>query len=137
MQRIKDYLNFAIGFAGLGYMAVWPITSPDFDGHRFGIAILCRDSAAGLLALLCDSSHAVTLSPALHVLGFVSALIVIARLLSYALRRSRGAGGDPAIDMSTVVEGRSNAPVPMWRKPPHRLRAIKPRAQFGLRGAQR
>jgi len=22
----------------------------------------------------------------------------------------------------------------MWRKPPHRLRAIKPRAQFGLRG---
>jgi len=137
VQRVRDYLNFAIGFAGLGYIVVWPITSPDFDGHRFGIAMLCQDDAAGLLALQCNSSHAVTLPPALHVLGFVSALIVIARVLFHVLKQSRQMNGNTAIDPSAVIESRTSAAVPMWRKPPHRLRPVKPRAQFGLRGAPR
>lgn len=137
MQRVRDYLNFAISFAGLGYVVVWPVTSPDFDGHRFGIAILCRDGAAGLLARLCDSSHAVTLPPLLHVLGFVAALIVIARVFFYVLRRSRQMSGNPEVDTSAVIERRPGTLTAMWRKPPHRLRPVKPRAQFGLRGAQR
>jgi hypothetical protein len=128
-------MKFAIGFAGLGYIVVWPITSPDFDGHRFGIAIFCRDGLAGLLDPLCDSSHALTLPPSLHVFGFAAALIVIGRVLVYALKRSRQVNGDPAIDPS--LEARTNAPAPLWRKPPRRARAVKPRAQFGLRGTPR
>ena len=43
MNRIKDYIGFAIWFAGLGYVALWPVSSPDLDGKPFGASIVCHD----------------------------------------------------------------------------------------------
>ncbi len=33
MNRVKDYVQFAVWFVGLGYMALWPLTA-----HDHGIA---------------------------------------------------------------------------------------------------
>ncbi len=136
MSRIRDYSAFAIWFAGLGYMALWPISSLDAEGRPFGAALFCPDRASGTLNLLCSSAHPLQLPPGLHALGCVSALFVAVRLLSRALRRSRRPANSLAIDLSTqLARLPQTAPPPRRRKPAPRPRPVKPRAQFGLRGA--
>src|SRR5512140_1301095 len=76
MNRIKDYLGFAIWFAGLGYIALWPVTSPDLGGKPFGASVFCRDTPLSVLDFLCHSAHPLQLPPNLHMLGFLSALFV-------------------------------------------------------------
>ena len=70
MNRIKDYIGFAIWFAGLGYIVLWPVTSPDLGGKPFGASIFCRDASLSVLDLLCNSAHPLQLPPSLHALGF-------------------------------------------------------------------
>jgi hypothetical protein len=63
MNRVWDYIGFAVWFVGLGYIVMWLLSSPDL----------------------------LLLPPALHVLGVASALFVPVRLLLRAIGRWRAA----------------------------------------------
>lgn len=136
MNRIKDYTGFAAWFCGLGYIALWPVTSPDLGGPPFGASIFCRDGSLSLLDMLCNSAHALRLPPALHALGFLSAVFVTVRLLYYAVRRSRRANVCSPAD-GPALSTRIPATIykPPRRKPAPPLRRVKPRSHFGLRGS--
>ncbi len=138
MNRIKDYIGFAIWFAGLGYIALWPVTSPDLGGKPFGASIFCRDTPLGVLDFLCNSALPLQLPPNLHVLGFLSALFVTVRLLQRALNRLRRAVGTRAANMSALVTRLPDTVTPSPRRKPVRVfRPVKPRTHFGLRGMPR
>ena len=136
MNRCKDHLCFAVQFVGLGYIALWPFTASGYGGKLFGASILCGEDHALVLGTLCHSSHPLTLSPALHVMGFVAALVVGARFLRSLLRcfrRARAAPAPaPAIDLSRVALCRARPTAPLL--PPS---SVRPRSQFGLRGTKR
>ncbi len=136
MNRIKDYTGFAIWFSGLGYIVLWPVASVDLSGQPFGAAIFCRDVSFGVLDLLCNSAYRLPLPPGLHALGFLSTLFVAARLLLYAVKRSRRVVANRAVDTSALMARlpATVPPPPRRRKPTSPLRPVKPRAHFGLRG---
>ncbi len=133
MSRIRDYSGFAIWFAGLGYIALWPISSLDSSGRPFGASLFCPGHASGVLNLLCNSAHPLQLPPGLHALGFVSVLFIAARLLTRALQRLRRPAENLPIDLSAQLARLPQTP-PRRRKPALPPRLVKPRAQFGLRG---
>ena len=89
MSRIRDYIGFALWFAGLGCMALWPISSLDSAGRPFGASLFCPDHASRVLNLPCNSARPLQLPPGLHALGFIAVLFVAARLLTRALKRLR------------------------------------------------
>ena len=62
MNRVWDYIRFAVWFAGLGYIIMWLLSSPDL----------------------------LLLPPALHAVGIASAILVPV-LLSRAVGRRRAA----------------------------------------------
>lgn len=136
MNRIKDYIGFAAWFSGLGYIVLWPVTSPDLSGRPFGASIFCRDNTLSVLDFLCNSAHTLRLPPALHAIGLLSALFVTARLLVHAVRRSRRAASRRAAATSTITARIPAAILPPSppRKPQRPLRPVKPRTHFGLRG---
>lgn len=102
MNRVWDYIGFAVWFAGLGYIAMWLLGSPD---------------------------HLV-LPPGLHAVGIASATLVPVRIIWRAVGRRRRAA-------QHVVRPRK--PITVLRPPRRhdiaRLRPVKPRRHFGLRGA--
>jgi hypothetical protein len=63
MNRVWDYIGFAVWFAGLGYIVLWLLGSPDH----------------------------LTLPPALHAIGVAAAMLVPVRLLFHAVSRRRAA----------------------------------------------
>ena len=64
MNRLRDYVGFAIWFAGAGYVAIWPLSASGSSGALFGASLLCRvPTAFSLLGVLCNMSHPLTLSP--------------------------------------------------------------------------
>ena len=137
MNRVRDYIGFAIWFSGLGYVALWPVTSPDSDGKPFGASIVCHDVSLNVLDLLCNSAHPLQLPPSLHALGLLSTLTVALRLFCYAFKRSRRAIVTPAVDISALLARLPGRIPPPRRKPARPPRPVKPRAQFGLRDAPR
>jgi hypothetical protein len=64
MNRVWDYISFAVWFAGLGYIALWLLGSPDH----------------------------LMLPPGLHAVGVASAMFVPVRLLLRVVDRRRHAG---------------------------------------------
>ena len=108
MNRLRDYGGFIGWFAGLGYIVLWPVTGA-------------------------YSAQPLELPPGLHLLGFLSAVFVTARLVVHIIRRTRRATGKGA---SLQHDPAAIAP-PMVRKPQPMRRVIKPRKEFGLRGVQR
>ncbi len=67
MNRVWDYIGFAVWFAGLGYIAMWLFGSPDH----------------------------LTLPPTLHAVGVAAAALVPVRLVLRAVSKRR-AGAVPA-----------------------------------------
>ena len=132
MNRVREYSGFAVWYAGLGYFVLWPLSSPDPSGRRFGASILCGDDGPGPLEFLCSSAHPLTLPPTLHAVGFLAALVVVAQLVLRAVRRWRQAPGAEALEAAPTAP-RSAAPAPAWRNPDRP--SVKPRSHFGLRGA--
>jgi hypothetical protein len=65
MTRVRDYFSFAIWFAGLGYIVMWLLGSPN---------------------------HLV-LPPALHAIGAAAAVLIPVRLLLRIVKRRRAAAG--------------------------------------------
>jgi hypothetical protein len=128
MDRFKDYVGFAIWFAGLGYIVLWPLTAPNAAGQLFGASVVCQAHA---LEWLCNSSRPLMLPPILHVIGMLSAISVTVRLLLIGLRRARRTGIAPA------PEAGLQQPQPLRRKFRRPPAPVKPRSHFGLRGTQR
>jgi hypothetical protein len=61
MNRVWDYIGFAVWFAGLGYIVMWLLGSPDH----------------------------LMLPPGLHAVGVASAMLVPVRLVLHAVSRRR------------------------------------------------
>ena len=114
MNRCKDYACFVAWFAGLSYMALWPLTAHGMGGVGLGADW--------------------KLPPTLHVLGLIASLFVLARIAAIAvarLRRRRAAQPEPAV-APDLLAARLNAR--RWKAPA--AQSVRPRAQFGLRGTQ-
>ncbi|MGH6727997.1 MAG: hypothetical protein ACREB8_15860 [Pseudolabrys sp.] len=75
MHRVWDYIGFAVWFAGLGYIVMWLLNSPDL----------------------------VLLPPALHALGVASAMFVPVRLLVRAIRHRRSGQVAPSARKPAAV----------------------------------
>jgi hypothetical protein len=106
MNRVWDYIGFAVWFAGVGYIVLRLLGSP---GH-------------------------LALPPALHAIGLASAMFVAVRLLLHAVgRRRRAAVG---VGAASALPARRPTAIlwPPRRKPARALRPVKPRSHFGLRG---
>jgi hypothetical protein len=132
MNRLRDYVGFAVCFAGLGYMAIWPLSASGAGGALFGASILCHAPAPfDALAALCRAPHPLTLPPTLHVLGLLSAVAAALRLACRALRRTRRARPAGANAARVIRIPARAMPPPPNPLPP--LPRVKPRSQFGLR----
>ena len=116
MNRCKDYICFIAWFAGLSYMALWPLSAHGVGGIGLGA----------------DWS----LPPALHAIGFSAAAWVDMRLAMIALRHLRRRRALPAQPAISAEQLEARLGLQRWKAPPD-LRAVKPRAQFGLRGVPR
>jgi hypothetical protein len=135
MNRLRDYVGFAVWFAGAGYVAIWPLSASGTSGALFGAPLLCHTPPAfGLLAGLCHTPHPLTLSPTLHVLGLASAIIVTVRLACRALRRIRRARASEAPALHRIRMAPPPVPRPELSPP---LPRVKQRREFGLRGVTR
>lgn len=144
MNRIRDYLNFSISFSGLGYIGMWPLSTPDAHGRLFGADLICRDDGFVLLDVVCGLPHPLQMSPALHLLGLSAAAYVAVRLSWRALRAALRARGRPRssvpLDAAQVAARLPAVMAPLSApKPPPQLSNLPPvrsRAPFGLRGLQ-
>lgn len=139
MNRFRDYSSFAVCFVGLGYIVLWPASTPGTGGDLFGASLLCGDGTFAPLDWLCHAPHPLRLSPALHAIGLLSAIVVVARFSLRGFRRLRlwrkPAAAVAPIDASTLAARLpAKASRPRRRKPMGPPRPVKPRSQFGLRG---
>lgn len=142
MNRTREYLNFALSFSGLGYIGMWPLSTPDAQGQLFGAAVLCRDGGFLLLDVVCGLPHPLRMSPALHLLGLSAAVYVAVKLTLRAARsllrkrRQRPAGLDAA-QLAARLSAVMAEPRPSsLSSPPRPLPTGRPRSNFGLRGLQ-
>lgn len=133
MNRVRDYCIFAVGYCGLGYILLWPLSSPDGGSELFGAAFVCGPGGGPALRWLCDLPHPLQFSLPLHLMGLVCALAVATRLTLWLLRRIRRPGVAPNA-ASVGASGPGQASHPAGRQPLRRSSKIKPRAHFGLRG---
>jgi len=90
-----------------------------------------------VMNMLCNSAHPLHMPPGLHVLGFVSSLFVTARLLVYAVVRSRRAAKKRAsLAAASAAKASTGPPPPPLRKIVPPRPQVRPRTHFGLRGLQ-
>jgi hypothetical protein len=132
MNRVRDYVGFAIWLLGVGYIVLWPLTSLD-HGAPFAASLVC---SLWPLGFLCDLPHPLALPPGLHVIGIVSAAWICLQLALHMVARVRRARADRA---GSALNTRIPAALlrASRRKPISPLRQVKPRSQFGLRGTRR
>lgn len=112
MDRCKDYFCFAVSFAGLGYIALWTLAG---CGDLFGVPLT-----------------PLVLPPALQLAGTLSAIFVGVRASLLVARRWRRPSAASAMLPPMAVPAR----LPR-HKTLRQVAAVKPRAQFGLRGTPR
>lgn len=107
VPRLRDYIGFAVWFAGLSYMAIW---------------------------LLAWRTLGEALPPSLHILGALMFLAVAGQGMYLVLRRARRRRASSAPPMAQVAE---NAGASSRKLLLDSLPRVKPRNHFGLRGAPR
>lgn len=129
MSRTRDYVTFAVRFCGCGYVALWPLSTPDSDGALFGASLLCGGRAPAMMDWLCAAPHPLRLSAPLHLAGALCTLAVIVCLLYCAVRRPAVTTAMSAAQLAARLPSLRRA---RRRRP--RLRPVRPRGQFGLRG---
>lgn len=140
MNRVRDYIQFAVWFVGLGYIVLWPLTARDNDIAKLSAYWACGDEPSEQVNWLCNPSHALHLSPGLHLVGLMSAICVIARVLMHRLCRSRRPPGAeataPAIAsrIPMLLQRPARAPQPARQEPRSPVRSVRSRKYFGLRG---
>ena len=131
MNRVRDYLRFAVRFIGLGYIVMWPFASVGGNGAPFGASLLCADASAGVLRLLCRAPHIVPLPLSLHLLGVLSAVAVVSQALYDCVRHVRA---------RQTADARASELPGAAQPAPRRIRLadlprVKSRSHFGLRAA--
>jgi hypothetical protein len=131
MDRCRDYFSFAVWFAGIGYAVLWPLAATGNGGRLFGASFICSSSGRGIMATLCGLPHPVSLPLGLHLMGLAAAIAVAMRLSGRLLRRGRTRLAVPPVNCTCVSGG---LPVSSSQAPTRRLRTVKPRKHFGLRG---
>jgi hypothetical protein len=138
VDRFKDHLRFAVCFAGAGYLVLWPLAAAGRGGALFGASLLCGDGV-DVLDRLCRSAHPLTLSPALHAMGFVSALaagMCLLRGLLRRLRRRSAATATPLPVSPHLPRPTATLPPPLPTATPSLSTPVPPRRHFGLRGSE-
>jgi len=138
MNRVRDYINFAVKFVGLGYIVLWPLSSVGASGELFGAAFVCGGRLGAAVGHLCRMPHPLGLSLGLHVVGAVFAVLALAHLAAQTLRARRGAtqGGRPPDVAPAALLKAMKARLRFRPLPPPRKLA-RPRKEFGLRGVPR
>jgi len=133
MNRCKDYFFFAVWFAGIGYVVLWPLAAVGNTSRLFGAALLCGGPGRAVVAALCWLPHPLTLPVGLHILGFAAAMTVGVQLCWRLLRRLRARATVPpaTVNRASLSGALPVRPAPA---PTRRLRTVKPRKHFGLRG---
>lgn len=131
MDRFRDYVGFSIQFVGLGYIALWPLSTA--DGSRlFGAPFVCT---GGLLQVVCNWPHPLTFGFGLHAAGALCTLLALPTLGIRVVARARKKGGraaTPARPSRPAVVALAPKP-PRHPVPPPR-KIVEPRTHFGLRG---
>ncbi len=149
MNRVKDYISFAIWFVGLSYVALWPMVVP--DSIAAWLAPQARIPACGGLLIaplqeLCVAHSVVALSPGLHLIGTMAAFWVTARLvllvLLLSLRRLLPvlSPASPHDALSRARLGLRQILTPLIgrrRSRPSPPRYVAARREFGMRGRSR
>jgi hypothetical protein len=128
-NRVVDYCAFAVRFIGLGYLVLWPFSTPD----PFGLARFCRPDTP-LQRFFYHWPQLVTLTPGLHLIGILCASYLAIRLLFRRRARALHANGalTPSVnDPATLAGTPQRAPLVKPRP------KVKPRSEFGLRGSAR
>ncbi|MEJ2624147.1 MAG: hypothetical protein P8Z80_06300 [Pseudolabrys sp.] len=129
MEWCKDYFYFADWFAGIGYVVLWPLATVGNGGRLFGASLLCSGAGRDVTAALCGLPRPVSLLLGLHLMGLAAAIAVGIRFCWHLLQRVRARlAGVPATRYSNPLPARPS------QAPTRRLRTVKPRAHFGLRG---
>jgi hypothetical protein len=135
MNRVKDHIQFAVCFTGLGYVALWPLTA-----HTGAIAAFEADLICGgrfLTEAICRVAPMMTLSSGLHLLGLLSAVAVVLRYAAQRLVRFRRVAAPAAVALAVSparVAAMLKLRMPKVRASGVKLRPVKPRREFGLRG---
>jgi len=107
INRVRDYIGFAVGFAGFGYVVLW----------------------------LTGASDRLLLSSTLHAAGAAAAIFTSVSLLLHAVgRRRRDAGAGGAVSGLLARTPVAILRAAAARKPRAPLPRVKPRKHFGLRG---
>jgi hypothetical protein len=132
MDRCRDYLGFAVRFFGLGYLVLWPLSTPD-RGELFGAGLVCKDG--GLFDVVCRLPHPLHLGVGVHATGALCALLAVLNLLVYAVRRVRRHHRAAAPAGAPLPVAPRSAPQRVRRRPlPPPCKIVRPRTHFGLRG---
>jgi hypothetical protein len=140
MNRFRDYLGFAVQFVGLGYVVLWPLSTPG-RGDLFGAPLLCGGRVADAVDVVCGMPHPLRLGVGLHAVGALCAVLATLHLLVRAVGRARsrrGAVADGAAVPPAAIAVEAGAKPRLRRRrmpPPHK--AVPPRSHFGLRGLPR
>jgi hypothetical protein len=132
MARCRDYLDFAVRFFGLGYVALWPLSTPD-RGDLFGASVLCN---GGLFDAVCDLPHPLRFGIGFHAAGVLCALLAVLGFAAAGMRRVRRRSGVVTPDVSLPASPPSALAAPKRpRRPvPPPRKNVPPRDHFGLRG---
>ncbi len=125
MKLVGDYIGFAVWFAGVGYIVLWPLADAG-DGMPFGGSYIC---GADVLSVLCGFDHPLTLPPMLHLLGGLSAAVVAGQFVWRLLRRLHRRIAVGATPPGVRLAIKQTARRPVLRV----LRRVQPRSEFGLR----
>ncbi|MGE0563143.1 MAG: hypothetical protein AB7O50_01390 [Pseudolabrys sp.] len=98
------HFDFAIVFAGLGFIGLW----------AFAAADVARN-----------------LSPGLQLVGLVTAIVAVVRIaMLLRARRAKSVAAEQPPAQSLAVKIRRNG---LIRRPPKRRKPVEPRSEFGLR----
>jgi hypothetical protein len=128
MNRVGEYIRFAVWFSGLGYIVLWPMTAHD-DG--IAVASFACGQSFVLADFICGPRAGLHLSPGLHLAGMMSSAFVVMCLVLRPLRRRRARAAGKDVQTAPVMIhlriGKKSVP------PPHRY--VRPRSHFGLRNA--
>jgi len=132
MNRCRDYINFAVKFVGLGYVALWPLSVTNTTGTVFGAGFVCGGRLGAAVDHLCHLPHPLRMGFGLHVVGAAFAAAALLHLAVCAVRPQAAASGDTPAPTATRKAPRFRLrPLPRPRKPG------RPRKEFGLRGVPR
>lgn len=138
MNRVRDYINFAVKFVGFGYIALWPVSVAGTSGRVFGASVVCGGRFGVVFDHLCRLPHLLRLNPGLHIVGALFAALALLHLITLVVRPRRRLPDDAAATAGRPVSAvKLKTPRFRFRPLPPPRKFARPRKEFGLRGVPR